>query len=197
MIQLMTARDPRPTLETERLLLRPFQRNDAAEVRRLVGDIRVARNLSLVPHPYPEGLAETWIEGQRAAYEAGTHLTFAITLKGTGAVMGAISLHPKEDLLRAEVGYWVGVPFWGKGYTTEALEEMLRFGFDDFALQRIFATHFVNNPASGRVMEKVGMTLEGVMKLGISRFGVLSDSMQRAIIKPDWERRRQAEELYC
>ncbi|MGJ8726239.1 MAG: GNAT family N-acetyltransferase [Roseibacillus sp.] len=197
MITLVKAKDLRPILETERLLLRPLEMNDAADVRRLVGDIRVAENLGLVPHPYPEGLAEEWISGQRAEYEAGRHLTFAITTKATNELMGVISLHPKEDLLRASVGYWVGVPYWGNGYTTEALKEMLRFGFDDFALQRIFATHFVTNPASGRVMEKVGMQLEGVMKLGISRFGVLRDSMQRAIIKPDWERQRQAEELYC
>lgn len=197
MIQLMTARDPRPTLETERLLLRPFQLTDAVDVRRLIGDIRVSRNLSLVPHPYPEGLAEEWISGQRADYEAGKNLNFAMTLKNSGELMGSIGLHPKEDLLRAEVGYWVGVPYWGKGYTTEALTEMIRFGFDDFALQRIFATHFVSNPASGRVMEKVGMQLEGLMRLGISRFGVLSDSMQRAIIKPDWERQREAENIYC
>ena len=197
MITLVKARDPRPTLETERLLLRPFQMSDALEVRRLGGDIRVAENLSQMPHPYPEGRAEEWISGQQADYEAGKNLNFAITLKETGALMGSIGLHPKEDLLRAEIGYWVGVPFWGKGYTTEALGEMIRFGFDDFALQRIFATHFVTNPASGRVMEKVGMKLEGVMKLGISRFGVLNDSMQRAIVKPDWERQRQSEELYC
>ena len=115
MITLANAKDLRPTLETERLLLRPLEMNDAADVHRLVGDIRVAENLSIVPHPYPEGLAEKWISGQRAEYEAGTHLTFAITLKATEDFAGVISLHPKEDLLRAEVGYWVGSSFLGKG----------------------------------------------------------------------------------
>ena len=197
MITLVKAKDLRPTLETERLLLRPLQINDAAEVRRLVGDIRVAENLSVVPHPYPEGLAEEWIAGQRTEYEAGRHLTFGIVAKETGNLMGVISLHPGEDLLRAEVGYWVGVPFWGRGYTTEALIEMIRFGFDDFALQRIYACHFASNPASGRVMEKAGMKLEGFCKLGANRLGKLKDSFQRAIVQPDWERQRQAEELYC
>lgn len=74
---------------------------------------------------------------------------------------------------------------------------MIRFSFDDFALQRIFTTHFVTNPASGRVMEKVGMQLEALMRLGVSRFGVLSDSMHRAIIKPDWENQREAKNIYC
>ena len=194
---MKTAKDLRPTLVTERLFLRPLIPSDASDIQRLVGDIRVAENLSVVPHPYPKGLAEEWIAGLREEYEAGRHLSFAITSKATLELMGVISLHPKEDLLRAEVGYWVGVPFWGKGYTTEALKEMIRFGFDDFALQRIFAAHFASNPASGRVMEKAGMQLEGFCKLGAHRFGELKDSLQRAIVKPDWERQRQAEELSC
>ena len=191
MIKQMTAKDLRPTLETERLILRPFQHEDGADVRRLGGDIRISGQLSRMPHPYPEGLAEKWIAGQAADYAAGTNLNFAITHKSTGELMGSIGLHPKEDLLRAEVGYWVGVPYWGKGYTTEALEEMIRFGFDDFALQRIYAVHFVTNPASGRVMEKTGMKLEGLIRLGASTLNGLRDCMQRGIIQPDWERMRE------
>ena len=189
----MTAKDLRPTLETERLILRPFQMSDAADVRRLGGDIRVAEQLSRMPHPYPEGQAEEWISSHEADYEAGTHLNFAITLKSTGEFMGSIGLHPREDLLRAQVGYWVGVPYWGKGYVTEALKEMIRFGFDDFALQRIYAIHLVTNPASGRVMEKAGMKLEGLIRLGASTLNGLRDSMQRAIVKPDWARLREDE----
>lgn len=190
------AKDLRPSMETERLLLRPFQLRDAADVSRLAGDERVAENLSRIPHPYLEGQAEEWISTQATDYKAGKNLNFAITLKSTGELMGSIGLHPREDLLRAEVGYWIGVPYWGKGYTTEALQEMLRFGFDDFALERIYAVHFVTNPASGRVMEKAGMKLEGLIRLGAATLNGLRDAMQLAIIKPDWER-AQKEEFYC
>ena len=157
----------------------------------------MAENSSLIPHPYPEGRAEAWIRCQQADYQSGKHLNFAITLRETGAFVGSIGLSPKDDLLRAEVGYWVGVPFWGRGYTTEALNEMIRFGFDDFSLQRIFGIHFASNPASGRVMEKAGMTLEAFSKFGASRFGDLKDTFQRAIVKPDWERQQQAEDIFC
>ena len=191
MITIVKEKDLRPTFETERLILRPFRLSDAPDVRRLGGDIRVSEQLSRMPHPYPEGLAEEWISSQEASYAAGATLNFAITLKRTGALMGSIGLHPREDLLRAEVGYWVGVPYWGKGYTTEALQEMIRFGFDDFALQRIYAAHFVTNPASGRVMEKAGMKLEGLIRLGVSTLSGLRDAMQHAIVQPDWERERE------
>jgi len=191
MIKLIRAKDLRPTLETERLLLRPFQMSDAADVRRLAGCEQITKQLSRMPNPSPRGQAEKWISGQKADYHTGKNLNFAITLKRTGELMGSIGLCPKEELLRAEVGYWVGVPYWSAGYATEALREMIRFGFDDFALQRIYAVHFATNLASGRVMEKAGMKLEGFMRLGATCAQGLCDSMQRAIIKPDWEREQE------
>ena len=191
MITLVTDNDTRPFLETERMLLRPFQMSDALDVRRLAGDIRVAEQLARMPHPYPAGVAEEWISGQRAEYEAGTNLNFAITLKVSSELMGSIGFVLKEDRLRSEIGYWLGVPYWGLSYMTEALEEMIRFGFEDFGLQRIFAVHLATNPASGRVMEKAGMKLEGFARLGVSQHGKLRDGIQRAIVKPDWEMARE------
>ncbi|MEM9080373.1 MAG: GNAT family N-acetyltransferase [Verrucomicrobiota bacterium] len=177
----------RPTLETSRLILRPFSMSDAEEVRRLGGDIRVAEQLSLMPHPYPEGRAEEWISTHEEQFESGEDLIFAICEKRSGELMGSMGLHPKPDQLRSEVGYWLGVPFWGKGYATEALQEVIRFGFEERGFQRIFASHFATNPASGRVMEKAGMKLEGVSRWGCSRFGEMKDAVLRAIVKPDWE----------
>ena len=92
-----------PTLETERLLLRPFRRRDAADVQRLAGDVKISECLSQVPHPYPDGLAEEWIAGLPEAYKEGRNLNFAMTLKNSGELMGSIGLHPKEDLLRMVV----------------------------------------------------------------------------------------------
>lgn len=177
----------RPVLETSRLRLRPFELSDAQEVHRLIGDERVAKNLSLVPHPYPEGAAEEWISTHEASYGSGKRLTFAVCRKESEQLLGAMSLHPKDDQLRSEVGYWFGVPYWGKGYASEALKEILRFGFEERGLLRIQAHHFVTNPASGRVMEKAGMKFEGVLRLGAFRLGELRDAVLRAIVKPDWE----------
>lgn len=114
MIQIEIARDPRLNLETKRLLLRPFQLTDAANVRRLEGAIRVSEQLSRMPHPYPEGRAEESIDGQRAEYKAGKNLNFAITLKESEELMGSIGLHPKEDLFALKSAAGSAFPIGGR-----------------------------------------------------------------------------------
>ncbi|HEX7678472.1 MAG TPA: GNAT family N-acetyltransferase, partial [Thermoanaerobaculia bacterium] len=104
---------PRPTLTTERLILRPFALGDAPAVQRLASDREIARNTLLIPHPYPEGAAEEWIVGHDD--QSNNHI-FAIAPRGGGEVMGAIGLHVEIYHQRAEIGYWLGVPYWGRSY---------------------------------------------------------------------------------
>src|SRR3954452_17831367 len=143
---------PRPTLTTERLVLRPFTRADAPAVQRLASAREVAESTLLIPHPYPEGAAAEWIEGHD---DTSNNHIFAITLRD-GEVMGAIGLHVDRNHDRAEIGYWIGVPYWSRGYVTEAASAVVRYVFDDLGLNRVFAFHFTRNPASGRVLQKVG-----------------------------------------
>ncbi len=152
---------PMPILKTERLLLRPFQLTDAPTVQRLAGDPEVASTTLTIPHPYEDGMAEDWIEPHGAFWAEKKALILAVTTDADGLV-GTVGLRLRLEHLRAELVYWIGVPFWNRGYATESARAMMDFGFDSLGLNRIEAHYFTRNPASGRVMEKLGMTLEGV-----------------------------------
>ena len=88
---------------------------------------------------------------------------------------------------RAEMGYWIGKPYWNNGYCTEAAEAVLRYGFTELGLNRIYAHHFGRNPASGRVMEKIGMVYEGCLRQHVQRWGVFEDLKIYAILKSEYE----------
>jgi RimJ/RimL family protein N-acetyltransferase len=165
-----------PELQTERLYLRPFALADAAEVQRLAGEWVVAFTTTNIPHPYEDGMAEAWIGTHRSLFAQGRGLTLAVERREDGRLVGAIGL---TDIVqqhdRAEMGYWIGHPYWGNGYATEAARAILDYGFTELKLNRIFARHLVRNPASGRVMEKIGMTYEGCLRQHVKKWGVYED----------------------
>ena len=165
-----------PSLITERLILRPFTLADAPRVQQLAGDPAIAATTLTIPHPYENGVAETWIATHQAEFDQQIGVTFAITLKDTGELAGAISLLDiRTDFQRAELGYWVGKPYWGCGYAPEAATPIIEYGFKQCQLQRIFAHHFADNPASGRVMEKAGMRYEGTLRQHLKKDGRFRD----------------------
>ncbi|MHB0964366.1 MAG: GNAT family N-acetyltransferase [Gemmatimonadaceae bacterium] len=163
-----------PTLSTERLELRPFLLSDAKNVQLLAGDREVADTTLAIPHPYLDGMAESWIVTHEGAWTRHESATLAITEADAGLV-GAISLRIELPQRRAELGYWIGVPYWGRGYATEAARAMIEFGFRRLSLHRIYAHHFARNPASGRVMEKAGMQHEGTLRGHFFRWGAPED----------------------
>ena len=183
--------EPYPELRTARLILREFSLEDAPEVQRLVGEWEVARPLLIVPHPYEDGMAQEWIATHRPAYEAGERVTWAVALREEGALVGSITLHlhPLHD--NAELGFWIGKPYWGLGYATEAAEEVVRYGFEDLALNRIHAQHFGSNPASGRVMRKVGMSLEGVRPEHLKKWETYEDRVDYGLLARDWRKKKR------
>jgi ribosomal-protein-alanine N-acetyltransferase len=144
-------------LTTPRLTLRPFQTADAPDVQRLAGAREIALNTLHIPHPYPDGAAEAWI----SMHGAGPERVFAIAHKQE--LIGAIGFIIDAQNERAELGYWIGVPFWGHGFATEAAAAIVTYGFDDCNLHRIYAQAFSRNPASARVLQKVGMHHEGTL----------------------------------
>lgn len=177
----------RPTLETERLILRPFTLADAPEVQRLASDRAIADTTLSIPHPYPVGLAEQWIGTHQERYEQGTQITFAITRRADGALLGGIGIHPEPEHGHAEMGYWLGVPYWNQGYTTEAAGAVLHYAFTTLALHRVFAEHMTRNPASGRVMQKIGLRYEGTLRGHMLKWGVYEDVAVYGIVREDWE----------
>ncbi|MBD2259537.1 GNAT family N-acetyltransferase [Pseudanabaena sp. FACHB-2040] len=174
-----------PTLGAERLILRPFTLADAPDVQRLAGEWDIAARTLVIPHPYPDGLAEQWIRSHPKDFAAGNSVTFAIALLDN-TLCGAIGLGLVPENQLAELGYWIGKPYWGNGYCTEAAKALLKLGFNDLGLNRIQATHYTDNPASGRVMQKIGMAYEGCRRQHTFRWGEFKDIKLYGILKSDW-----------
>jgi len=176
-------------LKTHRLLLRAAEPRDAADIRRLAGAREVAATTLNIPHPYPEGAAEGWIAHQAQGWEDGSDAGFAIFEREGEALVGGIGLRLASGHQRGELGYWIAVPYWNRGYCTEAAAELLRFGFEELALHRIHASHFANNPASGRVMEKIGMRHEGRRRGHVLKCGEFLDLEEYAVLAEEWRAR--------
>jgi RimJ/RimL family protein N-acetyltransferase len=181
-----------PTLDTPRLVLRPFEPSDALDVQRLAGDWAIADTTLLIPHPYEDGVAEQWISTHRPGFEAGKSATFAIVLRRSGELVGAVGLAIRAEVDRAELGYWVGKPYWKQGYCTEASQAVVDFGFSALGLNRIYAGHFARNPASGRVMQKLGMTLEGTLRQHDKARGRYEDLVIYGVLRSEWCRRSRS-----
>jgi RimJ/RimL family protein N-acetyltransferase len=176
---------PQPTLTTERLILRPCVAEDAGAIQRLVSDIEIARNTLHIPHPYPEGGAAQWIARHAERYETSSEIVFAIVTRDTNELAGVIGLVPKPHN-RGEIGYWVGIPYWSRGYATEAVREVIRYAFEDIGMNRIEAAHFSRNPASGRVMQKAGMQHEGTHRESVFKWDEYLDTEMYAILRREW-----------
>ena len=177
--------EPLPTLHTQRLVLRPFRPEDAATVQRLAGHPDIASTTAHIPHPYGDGVAEAWIATHADRLARDESAIFAITLASTGDLLGSIGLEIRREHGRAELGYWIGKPYWNQGYVTEAAREVLRFAFNGLGLRRVFAEHFVRNPASGRVMEKIGMVREGELRRHMIKDGLPEDVLIWGILAED------------
>ena len=142
---------------------------------RLAGDREIAANTLTVPHPYDEDMAEAWIAGHEGAFADGTRAIFAVVERSTGELVGTVGLVIAREQGRAELGYWIGRPYWDRGYCTEAAREVVRHAFEALALHRVYAHHFTRNPASGRVMQKLGMRHEGRLRGHVCKWGVFED----------------------
>lgn len=176
-----------PTLRTERLLLRPFTLTDAAEVKLLAGEFEIDDTTQNIPHPYEDGMAEHWIGQHQEEVDAGKGVTFAITARNDGRLLGAISLMKIEAGHQAELGYWIGKPFWNRGFCSEAGAEILKYAFSDLGLIRVHVNHLTRNPASGRVIRKLGFSHEGSRKQHVRKWGKPEDQELYGLLKQDWQ----------
>ena len=188
-------RPGQPRLTTERLVLRPFQAGDADQVTALAGDRDIALNTLNIPHPYERHHAQEWIASHAGQLARRESATYAITLRDDGLLVGAAGLILDQANETAELGYWVGKPYWGRGYAAEAARALVSWGFDSLGLHRVHASHFPRNPASGAVLRKIGMKREGCLRqhvkkwgehLDLERYGLLRDEFRDAadVVQP-------------
>jgi RimJ/RimL family protein N-acetyltransferase len=178
-----------PVLHTERLVLRPFTPDDATLLSQLAGTKRVVDTTASIPFPYSPEQALKDILRFKDEFERGVGAWFAMALRATPErLIGCVLL--KEIIRRdelAELGYWIDEAHGGKGYVTEAAREMLRFGFHDLGLNRIHACYMSKNPASGRILEKIGMKQEGHLRQAAKKWEQFEDLLVWAILKEEFK----------
>ena len=174
---------PPPKLTTERLQLRALRLEDAATISRLAGDRAIAATTLNIPHPYDEAMAREFLEKQRQEGEA--HLAFAIERQSEEGLIGMGGLMVDRNNDSAEMGYWIGRPFWNNGYATEAATAILAYGFDTLGLHRIGAQTFAENEASGKVLRRVGLLYEGRKRHGVKKWGEYVDLDQFGLLATD------------
>ena len=167
------------------LELRPWRRSDAADAARYADNPRVAENLrDIFPSPYILADAESFIA---ACLETGDRgqLCRAIVVDGTAA--GGISVTAGSDVYRrdAELGYWLGEPFWGRGIMTEAVRRICREAFERLDIVRIHAAVYARNGASCRVLEKAGFTREGILRRSVYKNGEVLDACLYALLREE------------
>ncbi len=175
-------------LRTTRLTLRPFKLSDAKSVQQKAGRKEIAKTTLNIPHPYPDGAAEQWISTHQLKFRSGDEIVYAIILKESGELIGAVGLTVKKRFKRAELGYWIDNDYWGMGYATEASKALLNYGFNTYGLHKIIAEHITRNPASGKVMKKLGMTKEGFFKKHVFKGNKYEDFVMYGVLKTEWNK---------
>lgn len=176
-----------PVLETDRLVLRPYSLADASRVQQMCNDWDIAATTLAIPHPYPDGAAEQWISTHAESFRQGTEIILAITLKPDGLVIGSVGQTVNKNHQRGELGYMIAKEHWNRGYCTEAVRALMNYGFSVLDLNRVQAMHFPRNPASGRVMQKLGMTREGLLRQYVCNRGTCEDIVLYSLVRSEFE----------
>lgn len=160
-------------LSSDNITLRPLQERDAPAIATLANNYHIWRYVrDRLPHPYGLQDAVSFIQFARSESPV---LNFAIVHNQSLAGVAGLTLQQDIHRLNAEVGYWVGEPFWNKGIATKAVELITAYAFDTLHLHRLFAGVFHTNPASGKVLSKAGYTLECIARQAVIKEGKLLD----------------------
>ena len=174
-------------IETERLILRRLELNDAPDIFEYGRDPEVARHVLWEPY---ETVSEckSYIRSMQRRYRMGDPASWGIELKSTGRIVGTIGyMWYQEDHASVEVGYSLARDLWNQGLMSEALRAVIRHSFETLHLNRVEAQHELTNPASGRVMQKCGMQYEGTLRQRLCNKGHFVDVALYAILRSDYD----------
>ncbi len=162
--------------------VRSWSTGDVAPMAEYANNRKIWMNLrDRFPHPYSRRDARAFITAIRARDQ---ETAFAIAVDGRAVGGIGFVLHEDVERVSAEIGYWLGEPFWGRGIVTEALKATTSYAIEQFGLTRVYAVPFAWNGASARVLEKAGYTLEGRLHRSAIKDGVVTDQLQYAFIAP-------------
>ncbi len=181
-----------PTLTTARLKLRPYTPADAGDITRLANDAEVTRYMPNLPYPYAREDAVQWLAALPERFARQELVVFAITLKEGGTYLGSVGLTLALPHDRAELGYWLGRAYWGRGYALEAARAVLDYAFEGLKLHSVHAYHFRPNQASGHVLERLGMHRDGVSPECFKFRGAYMDDVLYSILQSEWAAKKAA-----
>lgn len=169
-------------LHTKRLILKPYTMDLAERVVELAGDESVAAT-TFVPHPYTLEIAEQWIAAHQEWIDNNSAFPMAMIIKDTKELVGTMTLRVDSKHDKGELAYWVGKPYWDQGFASEAAQRIVEFGLEELNLHRIWSAAISTNPASTKVMEKVGLSYEGTLKQDIYHWGEYKDIDVYGLVK--------------
>lgn len=170
------------TLRSRNFVLRPFRKGDETSLRRNINNRKIYRYMRLIPHPYTAKHANDWIKKNISLQRKknAPEINFAIDIGGE--VVGGIGLSHIEKY-KAEIGYWLGEKYWGKGIMTTTVKLVISFCFGKLKLRRIYASIFKGNKVSARVLQKAGFKLEGINRKNVLKDGRIVDSILYAKVR--------------
>jgi RimJ/RimL family protein N-acetyltransferase len=182
-----------PSVVAERMVLRPLVAEDARVIQRLARSRKVAYTTHWLFLPYSEEKALRWIASTADNFARRSSVEFGIQLRCGGRLVGLIGLdHIVAEDSVADLWFMILPTCWGRGYATEASRAVLGFGFEHLGLNRIFSYHMVRNPASGRVLAKLGMKREGLLRQHVRKNDVFEDVVVRGLLRENWEKLSQS-----
>ena len=170
-------------LNTKRLLLRPLSELDCELIQSYCSEKELASTTLSIPHPYTLKDAEEWIV--QLQKDSGPSVVWGMVFEAT--LIGVISLVIRQVYDSAELAFWVGRPYWRKGFCTEASKEVIKYGFQKRCLNKIFAYHMTRNPASGKVIKKIGMQFEGILRQHVKKWGQYEDLASYSMLRSEYE----------
>ena len=176
-------------LETKRLLLKPYNQDYAEMIFPVVSQFEISDTMIAIPHPYPRQAVHQWIDYLEKSAEQGTAFEFAIFSKDHTenyiGNCGLVSISKSHQ--KAEIAYFIDKKQWGKGYATEAALLMIEYGFEKLGLERIYGHCMSRNPASRKVMEKIGFKFEGTLRHAIKKDDVFEDIDLLGMTRSDFD----------
>jgi 8-oxo-dGTP diphosphatase len=186
------AEPPRcPTaIETARLILRPPAEADIPRIAELAAPWEIARFTANIPHPYTPAHAAQWIAATARAAEAGKSTVFAVTERANGAFIGSMGVLHDPAPGTGEIAYWLGQPYWGRGYAAEAGAAVLRFAFEELRLERLVAHYLAENETSGRLLARLGFERTGTLQRMAAARGRVFDLISVALTAAAWRARK-------
>ncbi len=178
-------REEFPEIYTKRLYMGEIREQDIPDIVKYANNKNIAKNTINLPSPYSVDHALEWIEMQKNGFESQKQMIFGIKKRDDDAFVGGVSLDLDFQHYKAEMGYWIAEPFWNKGFASEACKEIVNYGFFRLDLNKIYATHFLFNGASEKVLQKIGMTKEALIKQHVFMGDSFFDVNQYRILREE------------